>query len=313
MARGWIDAGRRRQTPRRGDEGELLADRRGARARDSRRRAECAERRTVEERFDDLLIELDELAPTFRDCRRAIRRRRLESQRQASTSRADARHARAARGRARDGSASEPALPACRSSRMLNRHELRAAARAALVGDPWCARGARPGDVDGTDAARHPRPPAAHDRASSSRRRRRRSSSDTSGTRHDGVVRFKVIRGLVKLRRNNPHIELDPDAAHALAEETLEHAEELQRWGKALLVDATAMRRRLVRGGREPAPGGASPARRSRPRQGAPRDAASLPAARADPRRSVRRHLARAFAARIRSRTRAASSSSRTS
>jgi hypothetical protein len=48
------------------------------------------------------------------------------------------------------------------------------------------------------------------------------------------AVRFKVIRGLVKLRRINPQIELGPTPLTALAEETLAHAEQLQRWGEAL-------------------------------------------------------------------------------
>jgi hypothetical protein len=51
---------------------------------------------------------------------------------------------------------------------------------------------------------------------------------------YDGVVRFKVIRGLVKLRRNNPNIELDPTPLTQMATQTLDHAEELQRWGMAL-------------------------------------------------------------------------------
>lgn len=58
----------------------------------------------------------------------------------------------------------------------------------------------------------------------------------------DGSVRFKMIRALVKLRRENPELELDPGPLTSAAESTLVHVAELRRWGVALVVgnDAAA-------------------------------------------------------------------------
>src|SRR5262249_58683740 len=50
----------------------------------------------------------------------------------------------------------------------------------------------------------------------------------------DGTVRYKILRALVKLRRQNPGVRLDERALQRAAERTLEHATELQGWATAL-------------------------------------------------------------------------------
>jgi hypothetical protein len=117
--------------------------------------------------------------------------------------------------------------------RMLNRHELRNEAREALA--------MIPGALDALDqalsAAKMPRDIRIHlprticlfEPTAAARVLLRHLQNA-----YDGVVRFKVIRGLVKLRRRNPELELDPTPLTLAAEQTLEHAEQLQRWGAAL-------------------------------------------------------------------------------
>ncbi len=117
--------------------------------------------------------------------------------------------------------------------RMLNRHELRMEARTALT--------TIPGALDAIDqalsAAQIPRDIRSH------LPRTLCMFEPTVAApvllRHlqnayDGVVRFKVIRALVKLRRRNPRLDLDPTPLTRAAEQTLGHAEQLQRWGTAL-------------------------------------------------------------------------------
>ncbi len=53
----------------------------------------------------------------------------------------------------------------------------------------------------------------------------------------DGAVRFKIIRALVKLRHQRPTIHLEADVLRRVAENTLDHAEELHRWGLGLSTD----------------------------------------------------------------------------
>ena len=50
----------------------------------------------------------------------------------------------------------------------------------------------------------------------------------------DGAVRFKVLRALVRLRRANPGLFLEGDLLRRVVESTLDHAEELRRWRHAL-------------------------------------------------------------------------------
>jgi AAA family ATP:ADP antiporter len=172
----------------------------------------------LEERLDDMLLQLDEAAPSYREAGNAAEGMkdivvRLEV------------------ARAMEARRSPRFIPALVG--MLNRHELRAAARAALV--------AIPGALEALDQVmstnQMPRDIRIHlprticlfepKAAAAVLLRHLRNA-------HDGVVRFKVIRGLVKLRRINPQIELDPTPLTTLAEETLAHAEQLQRWGEAL-------------------------------------------------------------------------------
>ena len=193
----------------------------------------------VEDRFDDLLIELDELAPSYRDIACAPGDESDGVGRPLGPAQAPVTPlegppdilVRLEVARAMEARRSPRFLPSL--VRMLNRHELRAAARAALV--------AVPGALEALDQAmsteQMPRDIRVHlprticlfepKAAAAVLLRHLRNA-------HDGVVRFKVIRGLVKLRRNNPQIAIDPTPLTKLAEETLEHAEELQRWGKAL-------------------------------------------------------------------------------
>ncbi|MDB5215857.1 MAG: lyase domain protein repeat-containing protein [Myxococcaceae bacterium] len=225
MARGWID--------------EADAEKRLAAAMSSKSWETAAElarairavapkngKDGVEKRLDDVLLQLDEAAPRYREAGNA------------TEGGAKDLLVRLEVARAMEARRSPRFLPAL--VRMLNRHELRAAARAALV--------AIPGALEALDQAMStnelPRDIRIHlprticlfgaKAAAAVLLRHLRNA-------HDGVVRFKVIRGLVKLRRNNPQIELDPSPLTRLAEETLEHAEQLRRWGEALSsADATA-------------------------------------------------------------------------
>ena len=215
MSRGWIDQA---------DADKRLAE--VMKARSWQTAAELArairavapnrrENDAVEDRFDDLLVQIDEIAPTYRND--------VDGPTDVPV--------RLEVARAMEARRSPRFLPSL--VRMLDRHELRATARAALV--------AIPGALEALDQAmstnQMPRDIRIHlprtislfepKAAAAILLRHLRNA-------HDGVVRFKVIRGLVKLRRNNPQIEVDPTPLTQLAEETLEHAEELQRWGKAL-------------------------------------------------------------------------------
>jgi hypothetical protein len=122
---------------------------------------------------------------------------------------------------------------------MLNRHELRNEARVALT--------TIPGALDALDqalsAAQIPRDIRIHlprticlfEPTAAARVLIRHLQNA-----YDGVVRFKVTRGLVKLRRSSPGLELDPTPLTRAAEQTLEHAEQLRRWGTALAGDDDA-------------------------------------------------------------------------
>jgi len=53
-------------------------------------------------------------------------------------------------------------------------------------------------------------------------------------TTDDGTVRYKILRALVKLRRQAPNLRLDASALTRSAELTLDHVGELRKWGSAL-------------------------------------------------------------------------------
>ena len=188
----------------------------------------------IDARFDALLIELDDLAPTYRDVACGMEEPEAPRLDQAPADLVlgppDVR-VRLEVARAMGVRRSPRFLPSL--VRMLNRHELRMDARMALS--------TIPGALDAIDqalsAAQMPRDIRIHlpraiglfEPTAAARVLLRHLQNA-----YDGVVRFKVIRGLVKLRRHNPELELDPTPLTVAAEQTLDHAEQLQRWGGAL-------------------------------------------------------------------------------
>ncbi len=116
---------------------------------------------------------------------------------------------------------------------MLGRHELRAAARAAIVEIP--------GALDALAEALHD-PEVAHDVRTHLPRTIAMFEPSAAAkillpqllVERDGAVRFKVLRALVKMRRANPSLSLDSAVLLRAAESTLDHAAELRRWGGAL-------------------------------------------------------------------------------
>jgi AAA family ATP:ADP antiporter len=245
MARGWIDleeADRRMK--------EAMAARSWQTAAELARavRTVAPQRGTeeaVEMRFDDLLIELDELAPTYREVACApdgpadVEVRGEDGRAAARPDQAPSNLnegpqdilVRLEVARAMAVRKSPRFLPTL--VRMLNRHELRAAARAAIIEIP----GALQALDQAMSAVQLPRDIRMHlprtlclfePKAAANVLLRHLNDA------FDGVVRFKVIRALVKLQRSNPGIELDPTVLTRLAETTLDHAEELHRWGRGL-------------------------------------------------------------------------------
>lgn len=116
---------------------------------------------------------------------------------------------------------------------MLNRHELRATARATISLIPGALE-----FVDEVMSHREyardvrvhlPRTIALFEPDTAARRLMAHLVSEK-----DGAVRFKVIRALVKLRRTNPRLFLEGDLLRRVVESTLDHAEELRRWRLAL-------------------------------------------------------------------------------
>jgi len=189
---------------------------------------------SVADRFDELLIELDEVAGTYRDAPcglgEPVARRADQAPANLAEGPPDIR-VRLEVARAMAVRKSPRFLPSL--VRMLNRHELRMEARAALT--------TIPGALDALDqalsASQMPRDIRSHlprticlfEPTAASRVLSRHLQNA-----YDGLVRFKVIRGLVKLRRRNPDLDLDPTPLTRAAEQTLDHAEQLQRWGAAL-------------------------------------------------------------------------------
>lgn len=116
---------------------------------------------------------------------------------------------------------------------MLSRHELRATARAtiALVPDALAFIDEAMGRRD------HPREVRVHlprtmvlfqpEAAAAALMRHLRSEAD-------GAVRYKVLRSLVRLRRDHPTLALETDDLRRAAEAALDHAEELRRWSSGL-------------------------------------------------------------------------------
>ena len=116
---------------------------------------------------------------------------------------------------------------------MLNRHELRAAARAALAVTPNALaeldRAMSTADLPRDIRVHLPRTVSSFEPNAATQILMRHLAIV-----REGAVRFKIIRGLVKLRRNHPDLKPDRLLLTRTAEATLAHVEELRRWGTAL-------------------------------------------------------------------------------
>lgn len=122
---------------------------------------------------------------------------------------------------------------------MLRRHELRAAAREAIQ--------AIPGALEALDqslsAAQVPREVKIHvpramaviEPAAAARLLERQLLHHD-----DGAVRYRILRALVRLRRQAPDLSLDAGPLLTAVASTLDHTEELRRWGEALASDHEA-------------------------------------------------------------------------
>ena len=117
---------------------------------------------------------------------------------------------------------------------MLNRHELRSTARAAIANIPG-ALDFLDEIMKHRDFARDvrvhlPRTMVVFEPALAARKLMAHLVLE-----RDGAVRFKIIRALVRLRHNDRDLVLDADALRITAESVLEHAEALRRWELALV------------------------------------------------------------------------------
>jgi ATP:ADP antiporter, AAA family len=120
---------------------------------------------------------------------------------------------------------------------MLNRHELRSTARSAIARIP--------GALDFVDEVMGQRDYARDVRVHLPRTMvlfqpdlAARKLMAHLLVEKDGAVRFKVLRGLLKLRRSDPSLFLEPDVLRRSIEHTLDHAEALRRWDDALGLSA---------------------------------------------------------------------------
>ena len=235
MARGWIDledADRRLEAALTTKSSECAAElARAIRAMAPKRGANAQ----VEDRFDDLLVRLDQLAPAFHDLAVAPGDGQPQDDRPDQPSnfadgppdiRIRLEVARAMRSR----DSPKFILPLMH---MLSRHELRAVARQALAGIP----GALEAMDEALSVAQLPREIRTHlprtialfePKASAAVLLRHLEDS------RDGAIRFKVIRALVRLRRSSPELELDQEILTRFASEMLHRVEGLRRWGRAL-------------------------------------------------------------------------------
>lgn len=116
---------------------------------------------------------------------------------------------------------------------MLNRHELRATARAAIAQIP--------GGLDFVheilghrDYARNIRVHLPRTLVLFEPEAAAKKLMEHLATEEDGAVRFKVLRALVKLRRANRKLVLDQAALTKAAEALIEHASELRDWARGL-------------------------------------------------------------------------------
>ena len=232
MARGWIDANEAEPRLARAlasKSWETAAELARAVAKVAPKRGKFQE---MEERFDDLLVQLDALALTMNDL--PVDEQRVERFGEnlavPAPGTPDLR-VRLEVARAMEQRQSPKFIPAL--VRMLSRHELRVGARNALVNRPGALHA-----VDELMATENvprevrihlPRTASLFEPAAGAAVLMRHLE-----TVSEGAMRFKMIRGLVKLRRTHPAIELDTVALQRMASTTLHHVEELRRWGSAL-------------------------------------------------------------------------------
>ena len=116
---------------------------------------------------------------------------------------------------------------------MLDSHEVRAQARAAIVEIP----GAHEYLVDALARGDLPREVRVHiprTLAMFPPRDAVRSLLPHLVTDRDGAVRFKILRALVRLRRADPTLALEEAVLLRATDTTLEHAGDLRRWAAAL-------------------------------------------------------------------------------
>jgi len=116
---------------------------------------------------------------------------------------------------------------------MLNRHELRATARAAIARIPgaleFLDEVMRHRDFARDVRVHLPRTMILFDADLAARKLMAHLLVE-----RDGAVRFKVLRGLLKLRWKNPSLFLEPDILRRTIETTLDSAESLRRWEHGL-------------------------------------------------------------------------------
>lgn len=198
------------------------------------------EPKAVAERFDDALIRLAREAGSFQSDQPSVRDAASDFTEPGATGVPELEMSNDARVRL------EVAGAMCARRRpvylpvlvgMLNRHELRSSARDAIA--------VIPGALDFVDEvlkqrdfARDvrvhlPRTLVLFDPALASKR-----LLGHLVTEKDGAVRFKILRALIKLRRQNPKLSLDEALLRRAAEATLDHAEELRRWKVGLTADS---------------------------------------------------------------------------
>ena len=236
MARGWIDpqdADRRLAEAIEGKSVETASElARAIRTVAAKRSGDEA----AEERFDELLLQLDELAPELKQTEEDPQRAEVE--RGAPGERfpnlqvipPDVR-VRLEVARAMAVRRSPKFLPAL--VKMLNRHELRAVARAAIVTLP----GAFQAIAQAMSSPQLPRDIRIHLPRTLAMFEPKAASQvlvKHLESTNEGTVRFKILRGLLKIHRQNPDLKLDESVLTRIAEATLKRMEQLRKWGVAL-------------------------------------------------------------------------------
>jgi ATP:ADP antiporter, AAA family len=120
---------------------------------------------------------------------------------------------------------------------MLAYHGPRAAAREALLVTPGALEaldlGMTTSEVPRAVRLQIPRAMALFEPAKATKLLVRRLPRE-----EDGAVRYKILRALVKLRRSAPRIEIDESILEKTAEATLDHIDDLRRWGAALASES---------------------------------------------------------------------------